>query len=159
MKVFISYTREKDDFDDVSKFASHLESELRLYAPDAQVFQDKTNIAAGDRFDERIWGELDETDVLLIFVSPSWLRKKWCREEFARFEAVKAAKASPRLVLPLLFIETAPFVKDEERETWDKLKLINWIDWTELRHEHWDNPAKRKAVSKLAKTIVEKVLA
>jgi TIR domain len=159
MKVFISYTREKDDFDDVSKFASHLQSELRLYALDAEVFQDKTNIAPGEHFDERIWNELDDTNVLLIFVSPSWLRKDWCRKEFARFEAVMANNASPRLVLPLLFIETAPFVNNEGRETWNKLKLINWVDWTELRHEEWNNPSKLKAISKLAKTIAEKVLA
>ena len=47
MNVFLSYTRNKDQFNKVSSFRDRLESEISMRLPGAVVFQDKHHLSGG----------------------------------------------------------------------------------------------------------------
>ena len=54
MNVFLSYTRNKDQFNKVSDFRDRLEQELSMRAPGATVFQDKHHLSEGQHFPEEL---------------------------------------------------------------------------------------------------------
>jgi hypothetical protein len=106
MRAFISYTREKDKFQAVSDFRDRLETELRFYDPEAIVFQDRSGLQAGDNFPERLRDECLKADVLMIYLTPAWLQKEWCRREFELFTNNLTDEKKCRKILPMLTVDT-----------------------------------------------------
>ena len=62
MKVFLSYTRLKDQFSKVSEFRERLQQELELRDPGSQVFQDKKNLQEGQHFPEELQVAVSDSD-------------------------------------------------------------------------------------------------
>lgn len=153
MKIFLSYTRKKDEFNVVSDFQRHLVNELKLYVPNATLFQDKNEIGAGDDFSEVITEELDAADVLLILVSNAWLLSDWGRREFELFTKKERDSGREPRVLPVLWVST-PELKNPDDAIAKELDKIQYEDWRDLRHENWQNPNIRMQVAKLAERVV-----
>lgn len=153
MKVFVSYTRSKNIDGVVDDFTEHFRNELSLSVPEFDVFQDK-NINPGDDFKELIKRELEDADVLLVLVSPAWLKSSWCRWEFEQFSSKKTTQGQPRRVLPVLWVPTAALQYPGEDPIAQALKAIQYDDWHDLRHELWSNPEVRKRIAHLAETTV-----
>src|ERR1700741_5292701 len=106
MKAFISYTREKDQFDVVSNLHSRLSNELSLLDPDGEIFRDGQAMLPGDDFRKKIEQELLPADVLVVLLSPAWLASDWCRWEYSQFSSKEKAAGRGRnsRVLPLLWV-------------------------------------------------------
>lgn len=153
MKAFISYTRDKDNFDEVvSHFRDRLENELRLRDKGATVFQDTKMISAGQRFPDEITANLADSDVLLVLFSPAWLQSEWCRGEFEAFVTKEVSQGRKPRIIHLLWIGDPP-AKDSEDPIVRQLSPSVYLDWSDLRKRDW----KTKSPSKLLKDEVDKV--
>ena len=88
MRAFISYKRTGKVLDKkVTEFHDLLQSELKQLEPQASVFLDTQNMGAGDVFPDVLQGEVESSDVLIVLLSPAWLRSDWCRKEYELFAA------------------------------------------------------------------------
>jgi len=153
MKAFISYTRDKDNFDEVvSHFRDRLENELRHRDNGATVFQDTKMISAGQRFPDEITTSLADSDVLVVLFSPAWLQSPWCRGEFEAFVAKEISENRQPRIINLLWIGDPP-VPNSEDPIVRELSSIIYLDWRDLRKRDW----KAKSLSKLLKDEVDKV--
>jgi len=112
--VFMSYTSVKDMWGAVENFRDHLEIELRKKTGNVSltVFQDKRNFRGGDRWEQILTEELTSARLLLVLLSPSWLRSEWCLREYKLFLAAERDGAMSRPVVPLI---------------WDKVRLCENI--------------------------------
>jgi hypothetical protein len=153
MKVFISYTRTKDEFAAVSDFVRHFSNELNLLDPESTVFYDKKGLEAGDVYPEDLENELDNSDLLVILVSPAWLSRAWCRREYEHF----AAKEHKRRVVPILWVTTPQLNTHADDAIARGLAPIVYDDWRDLRHKKWDDEVIRTRVAKLAERVVSLV--
>src|SRR5262245_22733987 len=138
MKVFISYVREKDEFNAVTEFRIHFANELRGLLPGSTVFQDIEDIKPGDPYPQRLAHELADADLLLILVSPSWLSRPWCRREYELF--IKDEANPHRSVLPVLWVKMQQLDAPGDDVIARELGQLQYDDWRELRHESWTNP-------------------
>ena len=154
MKVFISYTRNKDAFNVVTKFRDHLANELSQSKPGSAVFQDKSNMRPGDRFPVVIADSLNDADVLLVLVSPAWLASDWCRREFEQFCAGKAASGRSPCIVPVLWVSTPTLEENSTDPIAAELAKIHYTDFRDLHFQNWDNPELLRSVAQLAELSV-----
>jgi TIR domain/NACHT domain len=150
MKAFISYTRDKDEFEAISDFRRHFANELRQILPYSTVFQDNENIDAGDVLPERLKREVLAAELLVILISPAWLASKWCRWEFELFTAKEQDNGRSPRVLPVLWVTTYQLDSPGDDHIAQQLSSIKYADWRELRHEDWKNATIRKEIARLA---------
>jgi hypothetical protein len=90
LKVFISYSRR-----DSSEFVDELVVGLELvgFAP----FIDRHDIAAGENWEDRLGGLIDQADTVVFVVSPDAVKSERCA-----WEVERALEKSTRL-LPVVF--------------------------------------------------------
>src|SRR5580700_3581981 len=90
LKVFISYSRR-----DSSDFADELVAGLELagFAP----FLDRHDIAAGEEWEARLGGLIQQADTVVFVVSPEAVRSDRCAWEVDR------ALAQSKRLLPVIF--------------------------------------------------------
>ena len=154
VKAFLSYPRVDDAYDAVSQFCERLANELELIAPGSSVFQDKSNILAGSRFEHSIEESISEVDVLIILLAPRWLASEWCRREYALFVAKEhKIELEPR-ILPILWVRAGLISGFEEDPIAKSLSKVHHEDWSGLRHRNWDSELLRARVAALAETVV-----
>lgn len=79
-RIFISYKRSES-----KKFALQLYSDLESRNYD--VFLDTHSVGKAKRFQEELWHEMSDSDVVVLLNTPGFLESKWCREELARAES------------------------------------------------------------------------
>lgn len=153
MKAFLSYTRSKDKYNVVSEFRNRLKNELEIIETDAELFQDKNNIKPGDRFSEQILREIHDSEVLIVLVSPAWLKSDYCRWEFEQF--IEKENGRESRILPVLWVKT-DLKKDSNDDIALRLSKIQYDDWTKLRHEDGQVSTElRKRVAALAERVIE----
>ena len=153
MRVFLSYTRNKDDFGAVSGFRERLTSELKNYDKNVLVYQDKSEIEAGANYPADLQTALEGTDVLLAHISPSWLGSKWCRWEFDVFSENGMNSAKLLKVIPLLVVPTVEVNSESNDHIAKLLSSIQSIDVSDLRNVSQSSTAYKKFVAKLSKRI------
>src|SRR6185436_6892064 len=97
--VFISYARIKDQYGGVTKFHSALDKAVKeRFNMETQVFMDKKGITAGENFNDVIKAQLKEASVLIIFLSPVWLSRPMCREEYQYFKSLQNSNDKKRFI-------------------------------------------------------------
>jgi len=119
------------------------------------VFQDTHNIIPGDVFPEMISKEIEDSDVLIVLVSPAWFDSDWCRREFNLFTTKERALAQGPRMLPVLSVHTPNIESPGDDAIAMELAKIQYSDWTKLRHEQWANTELRKSVDELVERVVE----
>jgi hypothetical protein len=150
MKAFLSYTRIKNQFNAVTELHAHLANELQLHDPKSQLFLDTVNISEGDHFPEVLKIELSQTDVMIVLLSPAWLKSEWCRREFELFTEQRQNESRSQRILPLLFVDTPTLSSDSNDPIAALLSQVNYVDWRDLRHESWQNSEKLRQIAKIA---------
>ena len=153
MRIFMSYTREKDRFLAVSHFRDRLEMELQLLDPRTVLLQDKSFIGAGQHYPERLEEECRNADLLLIHLSPAWLMKDWCRREFNLFTRDGQDKARLHRILPLLEVTTPLELLGGTDPIAAALLPIEYVDIRKLRHETYESPQKLQYVAMVAERL------
>jgi hypothetical protein len=154
--AFMSYVRFNDDHDDgqLTTFRERLSSEVRVQTGEEfQIFQDRTEIAWGQNFRQRIEGALDAVTLLVVIITPSLFRSIACRTEIARFLKREREQNRQDLILPVYYV-SALEIDDPELQEDDEIARAlgarQYADWRELRFEPFSSPAVRKAIAELA---------
>lgn len=155
MRTFISYTREKDRFEAVSQFRERLEVELHFLDPEAVIFQDQKFLQGGDHFPDVLVEECGKADVLMIYLTPSWLQREWCRREFEIFTNNMTDAVRLKRVLPMLTVETPQVSRDSSDPIARHLANIQHFDIRELRHLRYDDPVKLRYIADVAKRLYQ----
>lgn len=154
--AFMSYVRFDDQHDDgqVTQFRERLAAEIRVQTGEEfPIFQDRNDIAWGQNWQARIDETLDGVTLLLVVITPSFLRSPACRAEVDRFLARERELGRQDLILPVHYIDT-PELNDPKRRDADELAQVlasrQLADWRELRFEPFTSPVVRKALAQLA---------
>jgi F-box protein 11 len=96
---------------------------------------------------------LDAVTLLLVVITPSFLRSPACRGEVERFLARERELGRQDLILPVYYVST-PELDEPERRDADELAGVlasrQYEDWRELRFEPFTSPVVRKALARLA---------
>jgi len=152
-KLFLSYTREKDEFNDVSIFRKRLENQLKVKVGDKEltIFLD-TDLSTGTKWDDRLLSELDSSDCLIVLLSPLWLNSDYCRKEYTHF---CSKPGNTRPIIPVLWEETndTKELNDDKRAILLELRELQKKDWSDIKYEEWGSSLSQKALSDLAKDI------
>ncbi|MBV9860012.1 MAG: TIR domain-containing protein [Alphaproteobacteria bacterium] len=109
-RVFLSYVREVDASEDVTRFRVELEKGVREQGLDTfSVVFDRSDIRWGDDWRRRVERLLDETPIFLPILSPGWFASEPCRFELETYLAKRAASPGrPPIILPVHFVIAAP---------------------------------------------------
>jgi hypothetical protein len=150
MKVFLSYTRRKDQFSAVSDFAKHFATELAMRAPECTLFHDMSSIQEGQHFPELLEAEVASSRVFVPLLSPAWYASDWCRREFEIFTSRGTNDERLRSILPVLWVKTPQPAGSTNDNAALILANIHHFDWTDLRYGDWNSAENRKQVGKLA---------
>lgn len=157
---FLSYVRADDEHDrgNLTEFRKRLSGEVYAQAGVRfDIFQDKSHIAWGDNWRERINDCLDSGTFLICIITPRFFTSDACREEVERFAERERALGRSDLILPVYYIE-CPLLEDAASREADPIaRLIgsrNYVDWRDLRFDPIDSPAVRKRLAMLAAQIV-----
>jgi TIR domain len=154
MKIFLSYTRKKDQFQKVSSFRERLEHEVEMRSPGSRVFQDTEHLLDGSHFPEVLAAELKGADVLLVLVSPAWLQSEWCRREFSLFTDDATDSTRLHRILPVLWVDTPEMNSRSLDLVARTMANISYSDWRDLRYENWDDSKNQRQVGKLAECAI-----
>jgi hypothetical protein len=116
--IFLSYTRLKDRYQEVTGFREHFEYELRQKTGDIslKVFQD-TEMDPGRVWRDELEDKLKSAKIFMILLSPTWLKSPECRKEFYFFKQLKAT--TPEKVLVPLVWDDPTHVRPNEDEQKD----------------------------------------
>jgi hypothetical protein len=154
--AFMSYARFDDQHDDgqLTQFRERLSAEVRAQiGDDFPIFQDRDDIAWGQNWQQRIDQALDAVTLLIVILTPGFLRSSACRAEVERFLAREGELGRQDLILPVYYIG-APELDEPGRRGADPLAQLlasrQFADWRELRFEPFTSPVVRKALAQLA---------
>ena len=154
--AFMSYVRFDDAHEDgqLSAFRERLAGEIRIQTGhEFPIFQDRTDIAWGQNWRQRIEQTLDEVALLLVIVTPGLFQSRACRDEVARFRERERLLGRTDLILPVYYV-SASEMDDPDLRNADELASLLWsrqyADWRELRFEPLTSPVVRKQIATLA---------
>ena len=154
--AFMSYARFNDAHDDgqLSSFRERLAAEVRAQTGrEFVIFQDRTDIAWGQNWRQRIEETLDVVTLLLVMITPGFFGSAACREEVARFLERERELGRSDLILPVYYIGARQIDDPAMRESDEMARVLaarQFADWRELRFESFTSPLVRKAVAQLA---------
>jgi hypothetical protein len=155
----MSYVRFNDHHDDgqITQFRERLSAEVRAQTGEEfYIFQDRSDIAWGQAWQQRIDEALDAATLLLIIVTPSFFRSAMCRAEVERFLARERELGRQDLILPVYYV-SAPELDDPLLRDADELTRMvasrQLADWRELRFEPFTSPIVRRTMAQLAARI------
>lgn len=139
VSVFMSYAHVDDraSHGRLVKFAESIQSTYEsMTGQQVGIFRDTESIRLGEAWRERISAGLASSSILLAFISPAYLRSAACKEEFWEFQKFLAASSETRLIIPLLFAETARIQRQfREDSVWHEADNLHYIDISELWFE------------------------
>lgn len=159
---FFSYSRQ-DDEDSAGALSKlrdkiHRELDMQLGHRDFRLWQDKTAIAYGELWRDRIKTAVAESVFFIPIVTPRSIGSEYCKFEFESFLAREAALGRANLVFPILYVDVPGLQEETSRHDNDVLKIINerqYVDWRQLRHRDVDSPEVAEKVEQFCENIVE----
>jgi hypothetical protein len=154
--AFMSYARFNDKHDDgqLTAFRERLADEIQVQTGEEfLIFQDRTDVAWGQNWQQRIDQALGTVTLLLAIITPGFFRSEHCRAEVERFLDRERQLGRDDLILPVYYVSTPEFDDPGDRAA-DPLAVIlaarQFADWRDLRFEPATSPVARKAIEQLA---------
>ncbi|HPQ67916.1 MAG TPA: right-handed parallel beta-helix repeat-containing protein [bacterium] len=154
--AFFSYAHQNDDQDGgrLSTMRERLEKEVIVQSGDPFViFQDRRDIEWGKQWRKRIEEGLDASTVLIVVVTPGYLKRPECRNEYQLFWKWEKSIGRDDLIFPILYVDT-PALTDEAKRKQDPIAediaKRQWIDWINLRFEPFTSPEVGKRLAEMA---------
>src|SRR5262249_23948014 len=120
----------------------------------------KRNIHGGDRWEQVLSAELTSAKLLLVLLSPTWIRSKWCRREYELFLAAESDGVMSRPVVPLIWdkVDRRDAKTSEEAKVLAQLAACPRFTWDELKYEDRASPKPNRAAGKLAEELKPKLM-
>jgi hypothetical protein len=157
--AFMSYARFDDEHDSgrLSSFCKRLSGEVRLQTGEEfPIFQDRTDIAWGEEWQQRVDESIAAVTFLIPILTPSFFRSRPCRDELARFAARERKLGQSDLILPVHYVTCAQLEDESKREADTLAKLLagrQIMDWRELRFEPITSPLVARALALMSSQI------
>jgi hypothetical protein len=155
----MSYAHFNDQHDDgqLTLFCARLSAEVRAQTGEEfRIFQDRSDIAWGQAWQQRIDQALDAATLLVVIITPSFFRSAACRTEAGRFAARERELGRQDLILPVYYV-SAPELDEPVVHGDDELARMvasrQFADWRELRFEPLDSQIARRNMALLAARI------
>ncbi len=114
--AFMSYVWLDDQHENnrLTQFRERLSGEVRLQTGEEFViFQDKTDIAVGQQWQQRIDESLDAVSFLIPILTPGFFRSEACRSEVERFLKREEQLGRHDLILPVYYVD-CPMLNDAD---------------------------------------------
>ena len=156
--VFMSYSQADDKhlkghFSNVRELVS---SEFRFQTGrDLRIFQDTRGIGLGENWQDRLNVEIDTTDLLLVFLTPSYLSSEACRTELSRFLSNESRLGRNDLVLVVYFADIGAAADDDDLAR--TLLERQYEDWRDTRFLELNSPDFGRRVALLVDKISKAV--
>lgn len=158
-QAFLSYTHDDNDFLDeaISRLRVDIEKAVPFVSgQNFKIFQDADGIGFGQYWLDRLEEALRQARFFIPVITPSYFGSEACRSEAFRFMKYEASAGRNDLILPI-YLQTTPFIDDQERQSEDKLATClasrQHRDWRKLIHLQREDPERRKALMALASDI------
>ncbi len=154
--AFMSYVRFNDQHDDgqLTQFRERLSAEVRAQTGEEfPTFQDRSDIAWGQAWRQRIDQALDAATLLVVIITPSFFRSAACRAEVERFVARERELGRQDLILPVYYVSTPELDNPVLRDADELTRVVasrQLADWRELRFEPFTSPVVRRTLAQLA---------
>ena len=158
---FFSYSREDDEGSGgkLSKLRERIQEELRgqlgRTKRDFRLWQDKTAIAHGELWEDRIKTAIAESVFFIPIITPTAVRSYHCKFEFDSFLAREKELGRSNLIFPILYIPVPALTDDRWRQ--DPLLAIigrrQYEQWQNLRHLDASSTEVALRVEKLCENI------
>lgn len=158
--AFLTYVRFDDEHENgrLSDFCKRLGGEIRVQTGEPfQIFQDRNDIAWGQRWRARIEESLDAATFLIAVITPGFFKRAECRKELQRFLDREEKLGRGDLILPVYYVNTPAFNDEAKRKSDPLMQLIagrQHADWRDLRFEPWTSPQVGKTIAVMAQQIV-----
>ena len=116
----------------LSEIRAKIQSELAyLIGQDTSIFQDKEDIRTGDKWAEKILGELKASEFLITVLTPTYFTREWCQREVNEFLAhARRENRNPRIFPIRLLHDLTAVTDDPVREA---LNAFQYKDFTNYR--------------------------
>lgn len=104
---FLSYVRDDDEHEEgrLSEISKRLSGEVRIQSGKPfPIFHDKTNIAWGQPWLERIRNSIDAATFLIPVITPAFFESEQCILEMLRFLGRERELGRNDLILPALYL-------------------------------------------------------
>jgi TIR domain len=157
--AFMSYVHFNDQHDDgqLTLFRERLSAEVRAQTGEEfPIFQDRSDIAWGQAWQQRIDQALDAATLLVVIITPSFFRSAACRAEAGRFAARERDLGRQDLILPVYYVSTPKLDDPVVRGDDEMARMVasrQFADWRELRFEPMDSQVVRRNMALLATRI------
>ncbi len=161
-RAFLSYTRRDDEYFRGAITAMHklIEDTVHVLHGSAalEIVQDRDDFNTGEKWHGRIHKEIDEADLFIPILTPSFFTSRYCREELTRFLEREKQVCRDDLIIPIYFVET-PLLDRPELEAADPLakEIATRVrfDW----REHSDRKSNHVSVRRAARDLGKRILA
>ncbi len=124
-----------------------------LTGHDFAIFQDRSDIAWGQNWQQRIDEALDTVTLLQVIITPSLFSSSACRAEVNKFLDRERDLGRQDMILPVYYISAREMDDAALRETDDMAKVLasrQVADLRELRGERISSPRMRRIIEQLA---------
>jgi formylglycine-generating enzyme required for sulfatase activity len=158
---FFSYSREDDEDSGgkLSKLRERIQAGVRgqlgRTKRDFRLWQDKTAIAYGELWEDRIKSAVAESVFFIPIITPTAVRSYHCKFEFESFLAREKELGRNNLVFPILYIPVPALTGDRWRQ--DPLLAVigsrQYEQWQDLRHLDVSSPQVELRVIKFCANI------
>jgi hypothetical protein len=160
--VFISYARRDDADGWVSALSDAIYADFKSFSTEPfRIFFDRSEIRNRDDWELRLRQGLRSSRVLLVCLSPNYLRSKYCRwewEEFARFQARRSGGGDAVTGVYFVALEGGD-EDDAQMATWrravTRVQLVELQEWFPHGVQALQEARVREQVEALGKGVYE----
>jgi hypothetical protein len=154
---FWSYAHEDDVLDggNILHLSRLIMEEYNLLSGESlKLFVDRSDIAWGQLWRERIDSSLTETTFFIPIITPRYFMRPECRRELLEFAAKSKMLGVERLLLPIVYVEMRDLSVENSDEAIALIARTQYADWHEKRLLEPQSRAYRSAVSALAQRLL-----
>ncbi len=154
---FWSYAHDDDTLDGgtILELAHLIEEEYNLLSGEPlELFVDRSSIAWGDRWRERIDSALSQTTFFIPIVTPRYFTRTECRRELLEFAGKAKSLGVNELLLPVLYVEVQGFGTESPDDAVALIANTQYEDWRDMRLLEPHSREYRRAVNALARRLL-----
>lgn len=153
--AFLSYTPFKNEKDQekLLQLRETLEEEVVVQTGEPFNIFACTTLEGNNRVEDSIQTILENSTLLIVLITPGYLKSENCRKEFLCFLDAEKKLERDDLILPILYIDTPALQQEYEDPIVRELRKRSIVDCRSLRFESLTSTESRKQLSKLAEQI------
>ena len=157
-KIFASFSSFDDRHEQgkLSALCSRLQDEVRFQTGrDIPFFIDRSELKAGVQWLGSTQEALQQSNVLVALLTPSFFKSRWCRSQILDFLEKEKALHHEGLIIPILYNGNLPRIaNDELGKIMARRRLL---DWRNLRFEEFTSPRLKRQIEEAANWIASAV--